>query len=54
MKGPASAIGNALNNYKLTVHIKTRDVLAASRAAAERASIKDSTVKPKINTNIDA
>ena len=49
-----SAIGNALNNYKLTVHIKKRDVLAVSRAAAERASIKDSTAEPDINTNSDA
>ena len=30
MKGLASAFGNMLNDYKLTVHIKKRDVLAAS------------------------
>ena len=54
MKGLLSAIVNALNEYKLTVHIKKRDVLAASRAAAKRASIKDSTVEPDINTNSDA
>ena len=39
MKGLASAVGNALNDYKLTVHIKKRDVIAASRAASEQASI---------------
>ena len=54
MKGLTSAVGNALNTYKSTAHIKKRVVLAASREAAERASIKDSTVEPEINTNIDA
>ena len=54
MKGLASSVGNALNNYKSTVHIKKRYVLAVSRAAAERASIEDSTVEPEINTNSDA
>ena len=54
MKGLASVIRNALNTYKSTAHIKKRVVLAASREAAERASIKDSTVEPEINTNIDA
>ena len=44
IKGMASAAGNALNNYKSMVHIKKREVLAASRAAAERDSIEDSTV----------
>ena len=53
MKGLASAVRNALNNYKLTFHIKKRDVISASRAAAERSNIKDSTVKPEINTNSD-
>ena len=53
MKGLVSAVGNALNNYKVTVHIKKRDVLAASIAAAGRAIIKDSIVKPEINTNSD-
>ena len=48
MKGLASAVGNALNDYKLMVHINKRDVLAASREAAERASIKDRTVEPDI------
>ena len=36
------------------MHIKKRDVITASRAAAERASIEDSTVKLDINTNSDA
>ena len=53
MKGLASAVGNALNDYKSTIHIKKQDVLAASRAAAERSSIEDSTVKLEINTNSD-
>ena len=43
-----------LNNYKSTVHIKKRDVLAASRAAAECASTDDSTVEPEIANNRDA
>ena len=34
MKRLASAVGTALNNYKLTVHIKKRDVLAASISVA--------------------
>ena len=46
MKGLASDVGNAINDYKSTVHIKKRDMLAASRAAAKRASTNDSTVKP--------
>ena len=54
MKGLASAVGNALNAYKSMVHIKKRDVITASRAAAERASIEDSTFKLDINTNSDA
>ena len=53
MKVLASAVGNTLNADKSTVHIKKRDVLAASRAAAKRASIKDITVEPEINTNSD-
>ena len=54
MKGNVSAVRNALNDYKSTVHMKKRDVLAALRVAAERDSIKDSTVKPEINTNSNA
>ena len=46
MKGLASVVGKALNDYKSTVHINKRDVLAASRAVAKRASIKYSTPKP--------
>ena len=51
MKGLASNIKNALNKYKSTIHIKKRDVLAASRAATERASTNDSTFKPEILNN---
>ena len=47
-------VSNALNDYKSTVHIKNRDVLAASRAAAERASTNDSTVEPEIDNNSNA
>ena len=54
MKGLVSAFGNALNTYKSLVRIKKLDVLAASRAAAERANIEYSTVNPEINTNSDA
>ena len=54
MKGLASTVGNTLNDYKSTVHIKKRDVLAASTAAAKRAKIEDSTVEPEININSDA
>ena len=46
MKGLESAIGNALNHYNLTVHIKKIYVLTASRAASERSRIEDSTVEP--------
>ena len=51
MKGLASNVGNTLNNYKSTVHIKKRDVLAALRAAAERASTNDITAEPEIANN---
>ena len=39
MKGLTSAVVNALNGYKSKVHIKKRDVIAVSRAAAKRATI---------------
>ena len=54
MKGLAIDVRNALNAYKSTVHIKKRDVLAASIAAAKRASTDNSTVKPEISNNSDA
>ena len=54
MKGLASDIGNTLNDYKSTIQIKKRDVLAASRAAAKRSSTNNSTVEPEIDNNIDA
>ena len=50
----ASVVGNELNDYKLTVHIKKRDMLVALRVAAELDIIEDSTVEPEINTNSDA
>ena len=53
MKGLASVVRNTLNNYKSKLHIKKRDMLTVSRASAERASIKDSTVEPEINKNCD-
>ena len=54
MKGIASNIRNALNNYKSTINIKKRDVLAASRAAADIVSTNDSTVKTEITNTSDA
>ena len=48
MKGLTSDVRKALNEYKSTIHIKNRDVLAASRADVERASTDDITVKPEI------
>ena len=54
MKGIASDVSNALNDYKSTVHIKKRDVLAEPRAANERASTDNSTVEPEILNNSDA
>ena len=54
MKGLVSVIVNGLNDYKLTVHIKKRDVLAASIAASKRTIIEGSTVEPDINTNSNA
>ena len=54
MKRLSSNVNNALNKYKSTIHIKNRDVLAASRVAAERASTDNSTVDPEITNNSDA
>ena len=54
MKGLASDVSNALNEYKSTIHTKKRDVIAASRAAAKRASTDDSTIEPDIANNSDA
>ena len=54
MKGLASAVVNALNYFKSTVHIKKRDVVAASRAADEQSNIEYSTLKPEIKTKSDA
>ena len=54
MKGLASDISNALNDYKSTIHTKKREVLAASRAAANRSRIDNITVNPEITNNSDA
>ena len=54
MNGLASNAGNTLKNYKSTVHIKKRDVLADSIAATKHASTDKSTVKPEIDNNSDA
>ena len=54
IKGLVIDVGNALNSYKSTIHIKKRDVLAASKAAAERARTNNSTVEPDIANNSDA
>ena len=54
MKGLARNVSNAINKYKSTIHIKKRDVLVASRAAANCASTNNITVKPEIVNNSDA
>ena len=46
MKGMTSDVGNAINDYKSTVHIKNRYVIAELIAAAKRASTNNITVKP--------
>ena len=51
MKGLASNVNNALTDYKSTIHIKKRDVLAAARSAVDRASTDDITVDQKITNN---
>ena len=54
MKALGSDLSNALDKYKSIVHIKKRDVLAASRAAANRANTNNSTTEPVIANNSDA
>ena len=51
IKELAIDVNNALNEYKSTIHIKKRDVLVVSRAAAKHASTNDSTVEPEISNN---
>ena len=51
MKGLVSDVGNALNDYKSTVHIKKRDVLASLIGAAKIAITGDSTIKSVIDNN---
>ena len=47
-------IRNALNEYKSTININKRDVLASSIAAANLVSTDDSTVDPEITNNSNA
>ena len=54
MKGLTGNVNNVINEYKSTIHIKKRDVLAASRATAERASTNNSTVEKEIANNSNA
>ena len=42
---------NALNKYKSTINIKSRDMLAASRTSDNFISTDASTIKPEITTN---
>ena len=51
MKVIASNNSNAINEYKSTINIKKRDVLASSRAAADIFSTNDSTVNLEIINN---
>ena len=46
MKELVSNNSNTLNEYKSTINIKNRDVLAASRAATDVISTNTSTVEP--------
>ena len=46
MKGLARENSNTLNDYKSTINIKNRDVLAESRAASNLISTNASTVEP--------
>ena len=54
MKVLASNIRNALNEYRSTIHIKNRYLIASSRAAADLVSTDDSTVELEITNNSDA
>ena len=54
MKVLVSDNSNTLNEYKSTINIKKRYVLAASRRAAELSSTDAVIVKPEITTNSDA
>ena len=54
MKGLKRNFSNVLSKYKSTVHIKKRDVLVASRAAADCLSTNNITVKPEIVNNSNA
>ena len=53
MKGLARNVSNAFNEYKSTIHIKKRDIIAASIATSKRASANDITVEPEIVNNSD-
>ena len=54
MKVLASDISNELYEYRSTIHTKKRDVLAASRSAANCASTDDITIETDITNNSDA
>ena len=54
MKGLVSNVSNKLNEFKSTIHINNRYVLAASIASVKRASTSDSTVKLEITNKSDA
>ena len=54
MKGLASDTSNVLNEYKSTINIKKRDVLAASIASADIVGTNDRTVKTEITNTSDA
>ena len=54
MKVLVSNISNALNEYRSSINIKKRDVLAASRTSSNLVSIDNSTVDPEITNNINA
>ena len=54
MKVLTSNNSNGLNEYKSTINIKKRYMLAASRASANLVRTDASTVEPEITTNSDA
>ena len=54
MKVLASDTSNALNEYKSTINIKNRDMLAASKAANNLSSTDSITIEPEITTNSNA
>ena len=51
MKGLVSNISNMINVYRSTINIKKRDVLAASRVAADLVITEDRTVNLEITNS---